>query len=444
MDNDIALHEGWSISRKIAFRFFFIFFLLFIFPYPINQNPINYIPGLNDLLGYYFQANTWLVQNLGGAIFGIEGELSTRPTGSGDTSFSWVQNGLYLILAIVGCIVWSVLDRNRKSYAKLWKWFHILMVYNLAYWMLVYGLIKVYSGQFSQPGISRLLETFGESSPMRIMWTFMGASDTYTNFAGWSETIAGILLLFRRTRTLGGLAAAGVMFNVFMMNMSYDVPVKLFSLRLVIAGLWIALADHKRLLGVLLFNKAVPAQQWKPFFTTAWKNYTLLGFQIVIMGWHAYNYITYGMQTTRDYGPDRERQLLYGIHDVDTFVLNGDTLPPLLTDTVRWKKGFMDLPGFGGAVLWGIKMMNDEVKYYTAEVDSIEQNLILKPRGDTVNVYPLKYQLEGKNLSLTGVLEGDTLQIKTTYFNPDDFEIRKRGFHWLNEVPWNRRVPYRQ
>ncbi len=444
MENGIALHEGWNTSRKIVFRFFFIFFLLFILPYPLNQNPIILIPGMPELMGWYSQGIVWLVQNIGAGLFGIEGELSTRPTGSGDTTFSWVQTGLFLVIAIVGCLLWSVLDRKRKSYARLWKWFHILMVYNLAYWLFIYGLIKIYSGQFSGPGISRLLETFGESSPMRIMWTFMGSSEVYTQFSGWSEAIAGLLLLFRRTRTLGGLAAAGVMLNVFMMNMAFDVPVKLFSFRLMIAGLWIALADHKRLLGTLLFNKAVQPQQWKPFFVTVWKNYLLLAIMMVIMVWHIVVMAQSGISRLESFGPDRERPALYGIHDVETFVLNGDTIPPLLTDTVRWRKAFMDLPGFNGRQRWGIKMMNDRLRYFDAELDSLEPVMRLKPLNDTINVYELRYKFTGEDLSLEGVFEGDTVQINTIYFNPDDFILKSRGFRWVNEVPYNRNVPYRQ
>ena len=45
---------------------------------------------------------------------------------------------------------------------------------------------------------------------------------------------------------------------------------------------------------------------------------------------------------------------------------------------------------------------------------------------------------------MKGVFEGDTIQIKASYFDPDNFEIRSRGFNWVNEVPWNRNVPYKQ
>jgi hypothetical protein len=40
---------------------------------------------------------------------------------------------------------------------------------------------------------------------MGILWTFMAASTGYTIFAGLAEAVAGLLLLFRRTSTLGAL-----------------------------------------------------------------------------------------------------------------------------------------------------------------------------------------------------------------------------------------------
>jgi hypothetical protein len=46
--------------------------------------------------------------------------------------------------------------------------------------MIVYGAVKVIKLQFSYPGPDTLLHTFGESSPMHLLWTFMGASDGYT------------------------------------------------------------------------------------------------------------------------------------------------------------------------------------------------------------------------------------------------------------------------
>ena len=126
------------------------FLLLFILPYPLNQLPMAYMGWWSEFTGWWNQMIVWLVQNVGAPIFGMVVNVN-RPYRSGDTTFSWVQNGFFLIMAIVGTCSGLFWIGTGKSYARLWKWFYILMVYNLAYWMFVYGLIKVFSGQFSGP-----------------------------------------------------------------------------------------------------------------------------------------------------------------------------------------------------------------------------------------------------------------------------------------------------
>lgn len=438
MDQTISLHTGWSTGRKLRFRYLSIFFFLFIFPFPLNL-----IPGASWFGDWTSSFWDFLVNLTGPAFFGIEGEISGQPTGSGDKTYDWVQYFLVVVLSIIGGTIWSILDRKRESYQLLWRWFHLLVTYYVAYFLFVYGLGKVFGEQFGYPAIARMLETYGETSPMRLMWTFMSASEVYEQFSGWSEAIAGFLLLFRRTRTLGALAGAGVMLNVFLMNMSYDVPVKLFSSQLMFMCIYLALADHKRLLGIFIQNKAVGKIEWPPLFQTAWKKWTLLGLQVVISGYIILQPVISGIDLERQFNPDRPRPALYGIHDIDLFIVNGDTIPPLTTDTIRWSKAFMDLPGFGGRQFFGIKDMGNNLRYLNAEIDTVEQVLTLKPLRDTVNVYELDYTFDEGNLSLSGIFEGDTLQITSTYFNPDDFILKSRGFNWINEVPYNRGIPYR-
>lgn len=57
----------------------------------------------------------------------------------------------------------------------------------------------------------------------------MGASDIYSIASGLAEFTAGILLLWRRTWLAGGFLAMLAMAQVFLLNLCYDVPVKLLS-----------------------------------------------------------------------------------------------------------------------------------------------------------------------------------------------------------------------
>ena len=78
------------------------------------------------------------------------------------------------------------------------------------------------------PRLSQLATPLGDLLPMRFSWLFIGYSVPYQFFSGAMETIAGLLLLYRRTVTAGLFAATGAFMNVVMINLAYDVPVKLF------------------------------------------------------------------------------------------------------------------------------------------------------------------------------------------------------------------------
>ena len=73
----------------------------------------------------------------------------------------------------------------------------------------------------------------------------MGASKTYTIFSGFAEVIGGFLLFGRRTRTFGEpWLVFAVMMNVFMMNMSYDIPVKIYSFHLMLMAFFAMMLDY--------------------------------------------------------------------------------------------------------------------------------------------------------------------------------------------------------
>ncbi len=72
---------------------------------------------------------------------------------------------------------------------------------------------------------------------MGVLWTSVGASPAYEIFTGGAELFAGFLLIFPRTATLGALIAMADMMQVFVLNMTYDVPVKLLSFHLIVMSL---------------------------------------------------------------------------------------------------------------------------------------------------------------------------------------------------------------
>lgn len=418
----------WSFGRKLAFRFFFVFFGLFVFPFPLNV-----IPGISAISQPYGQFWTWLIKLVGKNILGIQQELALTFTGSGDKLYDWVQYFTILLLAVLATIIWTALDRNRVSYKKLNRWFLLFLTYYLAYYMFVYGIIKLFYLQFGPPNLERLFQDLGQISPMRLLWTFMGFSGPYTMFSGACETLAGLLLVFRRTRTLGGLVAFGVMLNVFMLNMSYDVPVKLFSFQLMIMGLFIALQDFRRLFNFFILNKTVPSADHGSIFTTRTGKIIIISAQALLVGFFIINMATSSNRNRKVYGVEREKSPLYGVYNVETFVLNKDTLPPMLTDSVRWRRLLIDYPGFVSVI-----KMDEKLQRYNTELDTTARQYIFTIGQDTTNKYVMNYEKIGQDLKMNGIIQQDTLQIDMKFYDLKNFGLLNRGFNWINEVPYNR------
>ncbi|MPY65534.1 hypothetical protein F8S09_02345 [Deinococcus sp. SDU3-2] len=207
---------------------------------------LYFLIGGQPLLGTGFEAQRVAAAD------GLHRLLFGRPlppytmTGSGDTAFDWTFALLVLGVSLLGGLVWTLASRRDPSPAYLRRLGDGLRVV-LALWLTVYGLSKFGFGQFGLLHPGQLLTTYGESSPMGLLWRFMAASPGYQYVAGVAELLPALLLLHRRTVTLGALIAAVTMTNVLALNLFYDVPVKLFSAHLLLAALVLLALDGGRL-----------------------------------------------------------------------------------------------------------------------------------------------------------------------------------------------------
>src|SRR5690606_2599072 len=151
------------------------------------------------------------------------------------------------------------------------------------------------------------------------------------------EVLGGLLLMYRKTRTLGAIVCFGVTLNIFLMNISYDIPVKLFSLQLMILAAFLIGLDHKRLVNIFILNKPAGIQLNQNPFKTKWANTTtqiVKGVAIIAAcGLMIYN----GLYKRTQYGDATPKPAMYGIYEVKDFIINNDTLSPTLTDTLRWR-----------------------------------------------------------------------------------------------------------
>jgi uncharacterized membrane protein YphA (DoxX/SURF4 family) len=429
VETTLTQPSRWSLPTTIAFRFFFVYFVFYIAPFPLY-----WIPFTNVILEPFIKLSFGATELLGKTLFGAGYILPPTSTGSGDTMHNYVQLVFGLMIATGGAMVWSIVDGKRSNYDRLLYWFVILLRYYLAVTMLSYGFAKVFRTQFPPLTLGQLGKSYGESSPMNLLWTFMGYSGPYTVFTGLGEVVGGLLLLFKRTRLLGALVVAIVMTHVVMLNLSYDVPVKLYSAHLLLMAIIIMSPDSKRLLNFFLLNKAVLPEPAKPLYNTQKRKWIYFaGKSLILM---------YLVGQTLIGNLDQKRQLaeyfaraegispIDGQYEVETFVLNNDTLPPIEKDTRRWKSMMIN-----GKEIRVESMDGAAIKWHFLGNVGYRRMVIHSPDLSTYGNFT--FHSDSTRISIEGTLINDTLKIIAHKKSNGGYLLVNRGFHWVNEYPFN-------
>jgi hypothetical protein len=417
----------WSLARKVLFRFAFAYLLLYNLPFPLSVIP--WIAGpVQSAYGALWELVVPLVAD---GVFGTEAPALAN--GSGDTTFDYVQVFTYFALALAAAAIWSFLDRRRVHYARLWEWLRVYVRFALAVMMIGYGAVKVIPTQFQPPRLDRLVQPFGDASPMGILWTFMGASIAYTIFAGLSEMAGGLLLLSRRTTLLGALVGAGVLVNIVAMNFCYDVPVKLLSSHLLAMAVFLILPDLGRLRNLLVLNRRVEPVPLQPLFRRRWLHRSALVLRAVFLLGYAGFALYQSWTVMHEYGDLAPKPPLHGIWNVDDFVVDGTPRPPLLTDEIRWRR--MIFSRSGSMV---IQSMGGSRQRYGLDLSTERKTMAVTKGDDPTWRSGLTYRQPGpKLLTVEGTFDGHKIQARLSREEPQ-FLLTTRGFHWINEFPFNR------
>jgi uncharacterized membrane protein YphA (DoxX/SURF4 family) len=425
------LPTRWSLLHRMALRFGVVYFLLFTLWIPVHFLPIPPLPQLYDK---YSALRHTVVAWVGQTLLHVQVDTGIPNPGSGskDTTFHWVQLLCYVLFAAAATIVWSVLDRKRPNYDRLQRWFWLYVRMMLGITMVQYGAIKVFPAQFPPPSLTTLLEPFGELSPMHLLWTFMGASPLYTSFAGGAEVLGGVLVLIPRTATLGALVSLAAVGNVLMLNLGYDVPVKIGAGNLVAMSLILLWPELRRLVDFFLLNRQVgPAPDRSPFRSRRLNRIAVVLqvlFAVVLLG----NDLYQSHREVRQFAEARRTTPLYGIWLVEEFILNGQVRPQLLTDPLRWQRLIVDVNGAE------VLPMSGPPGYFLLKVDPAKKSFVLSKPNDWIWRAELAYENpQPDQLILRGQLDGQPVTATLRRFDQSRFLLLNRGFHWINETALN-------
>jgi hypothetical protein len=422
----------WGLARRILFRFLFVYLALFCVPFLLSVPAGVFSWWPNVLWKPYMEASRAVVSWVGEHVF--QAELRTRPGGTGDITADYIEMFCKLVLAAAAAVVWSLLDRKRPNYVRLYAWLRVSVCFYLAAQVITYGACKVIPTQFGRPSPEVLTTMVGDLSRMELLWTFMGASTAYTIFAGAVELLGGLLLTCRRTRLLGALVCIAAMTNVVMLNFSYDVTVKLHSSHLLAMCFFVAAADLRRLVDFFVLGRSPQPTREESLIATKWlRRGAQTVMAVLVLGFVGLSLLE-NYTLSRTYGAWAPEPPLHRLWNVSEFWADGRVQPPLMTDQRHWLRAIYSpgIPGLAPTTL-SVTRLDGSRQVYLLELDTNQHTLALSKFDDPAWKATLTYREPApRTLVLEGTLDGRQVRITCHCLDESRLPIN-RGFRWISE-----------
>jgi hypothetical protein len=474
---------GWPVWQAVALRFALVYALLYASPEPVRLL-LRAVDGVFDSLAWRLDL-PWL----GGAPFawcgaaatwlgGVEGWWGTamswlaergltpypvlvQPTGSGDTGLEIARTLTVALGSTVVALAWSLLVRGPVAYPRAGRWLHLYVRWWLAFALLVYGVAKLYVGQFGELGNRRLLTTIGDASPMDLLWTFMAASRPYEVLTGVLEILPALLLFHRRTALLGAVLAAVVLANVVALNWCYDVPVKLYSTHLLVAALALLLPWRGPLWSLFVANRSCEPPDLA-VVRVAWLRATLTVAGALLVAAHLLTlHVEHAAFAAGQATKDGPKPVLHGVWEVESMKVERPSADPAgvpafgevpPSDATRWRRLVIgsgrrayaeDLAGariefdYGEDLAAGVVTLQprtgDGAAKWTVRRE-VATRQVLHPAPETMADFNRRIDQTRAVLILGGSYAGKRVELQLV---ERVFDLQ-RGFHLRQEYPYGR------
>jgi hypothetical protein len=216
--------------------------------------------------------------------------------------------------------------------------------------------------------------------------------------------------------------------------MTYDVPVKLLSFHLLLLALFLLAPDFQRLADFFFRNRTTGPSTQPQLFRTRPANRIALAAQIIfgiwLLGMSAYG----GWTSWHTYGGGRPKSPLYGIWTVDVLSMDGQVRSPLLVDYGRWRRAIFDFPD-----RMAFQRMDDSLANYGVSINTHDKTMALTKNSDKNWKAKFTFQrVSPDQLVLDGNMDSHKIHMQLQLVDRDKFMLVNRGFHWIQENPFNR------
>lgn len=317
-------NNEWSGWEKLLFRFAFLYFLLLVLP--IDWKYYQQVFSIN--WGHLTYQHIFVLAHY-------------LPVFIGDAQ-SFATLGLLVLFALTGALAWTFfLPKWPVQYDKLYYWVRVGVRYRLAIAIIAYGFIKVFPLQSPYPSLSNLNTAYGDFNRWKLFSLSLGIVPSYESFLGWVEVAAGLLLLYRRTASVGAVVVLLFTGNVFVSNLAYEGGELVYSFYLLLLALFVLAFDLRRLGNLLVFQQPTAPNRFKLVLAIQWQRYARLLTKAAFIFFFV---LLYSFKTATGYKRDPYQlpttkgiSTLTGLYNVSEFSINQDTLVYSQTDGVRWQ-----------------------------------------------------------------------------------------------------------
>lgn len=318
---NLDINSDWTKTEKLLFRFFSLYFLIQVLP----------------LDGRFFK-NLFSINWLNISYRDIFYLSRYSPSFVGNDSFiNWL---IVAIIAGMGSVIWTLRDKEDTNYDKLYYWLRVAVRYRLAIGVIAYGFIKLFPLQAPLPSISNLNTNYGDFTAWKLFSLGLGVVPNYQSFLGLVEIVGGLLLLNRKTATIGTLIIIPFTGNVFVSNIAYEGGEYVYSFYLITLALFIFAYDGLRLFTLFSLEQPASPNRFHPLFSEKWRKARLaLKTAFVFFFVVLYGYKTYAGYKEGPYQFPAKAGLpkTEGIYNVSEFKVNNTVVPYSKTDSTRWQ-----------------------------------------------------------------------------------------------------------
>ncbi|TVT41433.1 hypothetical protein FNT36_08305 [Hymenobacter setariae] len=328
-----AARRPWQPWQRVLFRIAFPFFVLLSLP--SDGGWYKNLVTIDWLHGHY--RDVYDIARFSPSFF-----LSGGGEGGTPVLLGYGNWFIALGVSFVIGLVWTLLDRQREEYEVLYYWLRVVVRFRAGIGIIGFGFTKLFPTQMPYPSIGLLNSNFGDMTAQKIFWLQIGIVPWYQVFAGVVETLAGVLLFFRRTTFLGAALLLGALGDIVFVNFAYDGGVHVYSSYFVLLAAFLMVQDIPNLYNLLIRERYTVPQHYYPHFRVAWQRLGRLGLKVTTIAIFLV-YLTYLEYLNFRFDPYKQPAqkgvaALRGLYNVTEFRRNGQVIPYSPLDSIRWQQ----------------------------------------------------------------------------------------------------------